>query len=150
MSQNSAVSLDLSVRFSIKKNGLHRTHQIKQTSIQAMQATNNRTPCTVITWHPSWSFPADKFQCSHCQTSQSKCSSVRMSLLKQNGLKWPSVSAGLQFALGNRFWKRLKENFTKRQNESFVYESHMLSKQRWPHQTVTSWLVSFQMINLGN
>lgn len=69
----------------------------------------NQTPWPDITCRPSWPSPAGIFQYSHCQTAQSKCSSERSWLLTQNGLKWPSVLAGLLFALENRSWGK-KQN----------------------------------------
>lgn len=76
------------------------------------QETKQTHSWMIITCCPSWPFPAGISQCSHCQTAQSKCFSMKRWLLKQNGLKWPSVSAGLRFALGNHFCKRWKDKFS--------------------------------------
>lgn len=78
--------------------------KLKQSCIEAVTLSKKSNPWLNITWCPSWPSPAGISQCSRCQTEQSKCSSERMWLLRQNGLKWPSVLVGLPSALGNHFW----------------------------------------------
>lgn len=78
--------------------------KLKQSCIEALHFQKKSNPRLNITWRPSLPSPAGISQCSRCQTEQSKCSSGRRWLLRQNGLKWPSVLAGLLSALGNHFW----------------------------------------------
>lgn len=81
---------------------------------------------------------------------------------KVNVLQWrcgcwnKMVWNGLQYQLGcSLLWETVsgkdwKRTLLKDQLSHLFMNITCCFKQRWPHQTVTSWLVSFQMINTGN